>query len=316
MRCRSSFVAAVVASSTAVGASAAEIAIAHVPAACVAPDRYARIAATGSPAERVAAAELQFRGEGGGDWYSVTMTRAGGGFEAHLPRPTRRTARVEYRVVMTGTDAATSATPAQALAVDPACGSPGVVVEVPAPIVVRVPAGAPPVPPVPAGFSPAGVVAAEEKRGMSTAAKWVTGASLAAVAAAAAAATAGAEPGVSQPGPLSFLFTGTTPNPGTALSIARDRLVVMLRVLGGPREPLTFVWELELQGADGQRCATMRGVGEVSLVRPNDVTVTAPIQPTGACGDTFDVPRMRLQVVFGDALAYDEVLQLPYRLQP
>ena len=284
------------------GLSAAEIAIAH--------------AATGSPADHVASAELQFRGEGG-DWYSVAMARAGAGFEAYLPRPTRRMARVEYRVVMTGADAKASATPAHALAVDPACGSSDAVVEVAAPIVIRVPPGAPPVPPVPAGFSPAGVVAAEEKRGLSTGRKLLAGAALAGAIGAGTAVVATSEPPPAISAPIEFTLFDVQPSPGNVITASGAGLFVAMRVVGGERVPGSLIWDVELFAPGvAAACARMRGVAELGAGRPGVVFLDAPLEIAGPCGQSFDVDRLRILIVFEDAVAYDQVHALPYRVQP
>lgn len=52
-----------------VAASAGRIAIDRAPVDCVPYDRYARIAARGTPADAVASAQLQFRAQGDGGWY-------------------------------------------------------------------------------------------------------------------------------------------------------------------------------------------------------------------------------------------------------
>src|SRR5687768_6587494 len=84
--------------------AAGRIAIDHAPVECVPYDRYTRIAGTGVPADGVAAAQLQFR-SAGDRWYTVGMTAQGAEWSAFLPRPTRPLARLEYRIVMRGSDA-------------------------------------------------------------------------------------------------------------------------------------------------------------------------------------------------------------------
>jgi hypothetical protein len=297
-------------------AAADEIAIRHSAAACVPADRYARLVAAGAPADRVASAEAQFRGGSEGDWYAARMARGeDGAWSAYLPRPRRGTGRIEYRIVMTDAGARSSSTAVHALAVDPACAVGETAVEVPSPIVVRVPEGAPVVPPVPPAFSPAGVVAAETGR-LSTTTKWIAAAGLAATAGAGVAAL-GAKPAPVAPGPLQFSFVGILPNPGSTMSLGRgDTFTVSVRLVGGTREPFTFIWDWELLAeGTGVRCAAMRGVGEITLARP-EVVLTSPIMRTAECGTSFDVGSARLLIVARDAVVYDQVHALPYRIRP
>ena len=84
--------------------------VAHDPVTCTAPERYVRIAVRGVPAEAVAAGEVGFRAGPQSDWYTVAMAARDGEWTALLPRPTAALGRFEYRVVLTGTDAASVTT--------------------------------------------------------------------------------------------------------------------------------------------------------------------------------------------------------------
>ena len=137
---------------------AAALEVAHDPVTCTAPDRYVRIVARGVPAGSVAAGEVGFRAGPQSDWYRVAMAAKDGQWAAFIPRPTAGLARFEYRVALTGTDAATVTTPPLGVSVGADCpADEGMAVA--SAIVVHVPPGAPAVPPVPPGFSPVGAIA-------------------------------------------------------------------------------------------------------------------------------------------------------------
>jgi hypothetical protein len=295
------------------------IAITHSAPSCAPADRYLRMTAAGSPADAVASAELQFRGGPDGDWYAARMEGRNGAWSAYLPRARRGTARVEYRIVMTGADAVTSATPVHVLAVEAACASGDSAVEVAAPIVVRVPAGAPLVPPVPPGFNPAGVVAAEgpppgDKWKI---AKWAGGAVAAATVGAFA---SGAADRPEEPPDISdFAIAGLRPDPGASLSLQRDRLVVLVDVAGEPAEPLTFTWILGLRRRGlFEACVTMTDVATIGAQRPQRLELSAPMRPSGFCAFTFPIPvdSARLTIVVDGQVAHELSLDVPFTFVP
>jgi len=304
-------------------ASAGSIEIRHDPASCVTVDRYPRVSATAVPPEQVASAELQFRGNAAGGWYSVRMAAEGGVWSGVLPRPIRTLERFEYRIVMVGTDLATAETAAFAVRVadDPApcAGGPHSSVAVAAPIVVRVPAGAPLVPPVPPGFSPAGVVAAAEPATKSgSTKKWVALAGVAGgVAAAAMAAGAASQPRPLPAGVPDIEFFGSSPNPGSVLSLSRDRLSVSVRITGQSRFSLDLLWRIDLLGGTGESaCAVMFGRRTINALRPQVVDLTSGLVPSGSCGSRFDVAAARLSILIEGQVAYDQTLVLPYHFEP
>jgi hypothetical protein len=287
--------------------------ISHRPVACVPADRYARIAIDAPDAAR---AELQFRTGAAGGWYSARMAREDGRWVGYLPRASRGVARYEYRVVATAADATSRETAPVAIAVvEGACDAESRT-DVATPIVVTVPAGAPLVPPVPAGLSPAGVVAAEEKRGVSRTVKIAGAAAIVAVGAAVAAGTASStsEPEPEPFRPPSFSFNGTRPNPGSAISLSEGSLVVMVRMSEEPSVPFTFVWTVDLLGPGGA-CARMRDVFR-DAQRPLALELTAIIVNNGVCGPSFEVTALRIVVDYQGAAAYDETLALPFRVIP
>jgi len=305
-----------------VAASAAgRIAIDHVPVECVLYDRYARIAATGAPADLVAAAQLQFRAEGDGGWYSVGMAAEGTGWSAFLPRPVRPLARLEYRIVMRSSDAGEAATPAHSVRVggDAECGNPAQSsAAVAAPIVIHVPEGAPAVPPVPAGFSPAGVVAAQERARTSGWKKLAVGAGAAGgIAAVVLGGAAIKEPTEIDELP-GFRFTRTNPVPGTVLSLSRDQLSVFLLLTGRTSNPFVFDWSFELFGEGSEIvCVSMNGSNTVTAFLPATVTLTGQLTRMGACGEEFDVDRSRLRVVVDNRIVFEAIqVPLPFRIEP
>lgn len=295
------------------------MAIRHVPVRCVPAERYARITAAATPAEKVARADLQFRVRSDGEWYSVGMAGGAGEWSAMLPRPNRRLAQFEYRIVMAATDLATVETPAFAVTVaeDPArCDAePAAVVSVAAPIVVRVPPGAPLVPPVPSGFSPAGVVAPEgpAPRDKWKAVKWIAGAG---AAAGISAAAAGVGPGPPELPPApDFTLSGTVPNPGGDLSMSRDHLTVFVVVSGDPRAPVTFTWFFGLQ-QEGRACVTMFDTATVGPTRPITIELSAVLRASGFCGTTYPVDSGKLSIVVDGQVVHEVTQELPFRIVP
>ena len=297
-------------------ASAAEAApeLSHAPIACVPADRYARIVAEAPGAAR---AELQFRtGEAGG-WYSARMARDGGVWVGYLPRAARGVGRYEYRVTATGADASSSSTdPAVVAVVEGGCDTESRA-DVPSPIVVAVPEGAPLVPPVPAGLSPAGVVAAQEKRGAGKALKIGGAATIVAIGAAVAAGTASSASGEPEEEPFTpprFSFDRTVPIPGSTISASQGDLQVFVRMSEEPALPITIVWQVELSGRLGV-CATMGGVFP-GAQRPVGLIFSNPIRVTGECGTTFDVNRLRVAIDYQGATVSDQTVEVPFHFTP
>lgn len=296
-------------------AEPAALRIEHQPVPCVPADRYARVVARASaPAAR---AELRFRTDAGGAWYSAAMADRGGEWEGFLPRPAQTLRHLEYRVVMTGADAATAETAPITVRVDDTgtcAGESRASVETP--IVVTVPDGMPLVPPVPAGLSPAGVVAFEERPRSSRA---LEGAAALAGAVVAVVAVTAAVTGGSSDEPVlievpEIRFNGVSPVPGSTLSPSRDRLVVFMVMSQEPVLPVTLVWRVELLGAPGV-CLVMNGL-LARVQRPVGLALTEPLRTAADCGQQFDVEAVRITIGHGDDIVYDQTHALPYRIQP
>lgn len=295
--------------------AAQPVAIEHEALACVPADRYVRVVARAASA---ASAELQFRSDADGAWYSTPMTPAGGEWVAFLPRPARTLARLEYRVVAKAA-AAEGATPVIAARVASAgaeCAATGEVA-VASPIVVTVPAGAPVVPPVPAGFSPAGVVAAAERPRSSLPLKIAGAAVVAGVAAAAVAGTAEATSGPPSTEAVvpEIRFNTTDPRPGSTLSPNRDRFSVFMRLSARPTASIFFNYRVELiSDAAGAACLYMSGF--LPAQETIDLLLSSPLISTGACGppgQPFDTQRLRVAIGVLQRPVYEETLELPYR---
>jgi hypothetical protein len=298
-------------------AASGRVAIDHAPVDCVPYDRYARITATAVPAEAVAA-HLQFRAGGEAGWYSVAMAAEGTKWSAFLPRPIQPLARLEYRIVMRSSDASEVATPAIPVPVggDAKCaGSPAQSsAEVAAPIVVRVPEGAPLVPPVPAGFSPAGVVAAEDPVRSSRLKTAVIGAGLAG---GVAAAVALGDEALTLSDLLispTFAFSGTTPQPGSVLSVG-DPLSVFVVLSGRSGAPFALFWTFDLLGGEDV-CASISGRASAPTVLPATVTLSGLLFPVRPCGERFDVDRGRLRVTFAGRTIFVDVPAIPFHFEP
>ncbi len=315
MRCPSARSLLVVVSAVLAAAPVcAGVEIAHTPPACVPADRYLRVTAQG---EGVAGAELQFRADGGTDWYGVRMTADAGTWSAYLPRPTARLARIEYRIAVTGADSSSASRGPYAVPVAAECPGVESTVEVPSPILVRVPSDAPVVPPVPVGFSPAGVLLANAPPPKP--ASKLKGAALiaggAAIAGGAVAATQGGESG--EPAELptfDYFSTFITPSSSSnTITLGTTTISVVFTARGGRPVPLSAIWRLELlRGSD--ECAFAAGVTEIAATRPVGVFLTAPVQATGGCGPSFEVQNGRITIVVEGQMAYDSTLPMSFRV--
>jgi hypothetical protein len=300
-----------------VGIEPATLRIEHERVSCVPAARYARVVARSSgPAAR---AELQFRTDAGGAWYSAAMAERGGEWEGYLPRPAPALRYLEYRLVMTGADAGTAETAPVLVHVDEAgtCAADSRA-SLETPIVVTVPQGTPLVPPVPAGLSPAGVVAFQEPSRPNRTLKLATaGAAVVVALGAVGAAVAGASGDVPPPAPIEvpeIRFDRIAPVPGSVLSRSRDMLVVFMVMSREPASPLTLVWSVELLGAPGV-CLVMNGQLP-DVQRPLGLALTGPLGTAADCGQQFDVQSVRITVRHLDDVVYDQTHPLPYRVQP
>ena len=312
--------------SLALAASAHAIAgpleIRHDAVGCVAVDRYSQIVAGATLAESVARAELQFRIRPDADWYGVPMTADGATWSALLPRPVAPLTQFEYRIVMTATDlriAETVAFQVRVAEAEATCtDGPPSSVAVTAPIVVRVPAGAPVMPPVPPGFSPAGVVAAAGPKPQDkwSIVKWIAGAG-AAAGIGAVATGVGSEP-KELPDVSDFRVLGTAPSPGSEISVSRDHMSVFVEVSGDPREPLTFTWSVGLHPRDtfGGPCVTMYDTATIGAARPVTVELSGMVRWQGLCSASFQSVTAKLRIVVDGQIVREVTQELPFRIVP
>jgi hypothetical protein len=302
----------------AAGGAAATLEVEHMPATCVPADRYLRIDARGVPAAEAARAELQFRADAAGPWYSIAMTAGPEGWTAFLPRPSAALERFEYRIAATARDAASVVSGPYAVRVGRGpeeCGATAPPA-LEAPIAVTVPAGAPVTPPVPAGFSPAGVVAAEgarsSHRGLKIAGAIVAGA--VGIATAAGVASSTSEPPATGPPTVPDLrFNAIRPPPGSVIALGRDTLVVELLMATEPAIPMNLGWQVSLE-AGGEECVIMFGVFN-GVQRPLGLALTGPFRPPG-CRLPLETDTVHIYVTHRDQIVYDQSLRLPYRIEP
>jgi hypothetical protein len=290
----------------------------HEPVECVPAGRYARIVA--APGADAARAELQFRTPPDGPWYAARMEKRGTEWVGHLPRVERATG-FEYRVLAVASDLKTAETApiTVRVATDEAPCPDGAAYEaaLTAPILVRVPQGAPLVPPVPSGFSPAGVVAEEAPAPRSRwgAAKWIAGGAAAAGIAAATTGVGSAPP--PPPDAPDFAFSGATPSPGGELSLHGGRLSVFVTVSGEPREPLDFTWVFQLHSAvTREACVLVSGVASVGAERPVTLELTGPLRDNFICGSRYDVQSTQLTIVVEGQIVHDATEPLVYHVVP
>ncbi|HET8647967.1 MAG TPA: hypothetical protein VFO85_20900 [Vicinamibacteria bacterium] len=295
------------------------VALRHEPLACVPANRYALVSAAGEPAGQVAGLTVQFRTDAAGGWYGVAMANENGTWSARLPRPAAALAAFEYRLLLTSTAAEVTEGPVHPVRVAPPeeCEAPSARPSIATPILVNVPPGAPLVPPVPAGFNPTGVVAAQPPpRPPSKAGKIGLGAVAAVVGGAAAAGVllaAGPEP---PPPPLpTFSFNGTTPQPGSVLSLSRTPFAVFVLLSHPPHRSLNLEWRVELlREGSGPLCVVMQSVYTAAI--DTRVTLTAPMAATGTCGERFTVIALRLIMQMGTSRVYDALHALPFEVEP
>lgn len=299
--------------------AAAALEVAHHPVTCAAPERYVRIAARGVPAEAVAAGEVGFRAGAQSDWYTIAMTARDGEWTALIPRPTAALGRFEYRIVLTGTDAATVATPPHGVSVSADCPAVEGTAVAPA-IVVHVPPGAPAVPPVPPGFSPVGATApqaaarAAEKGGLSGGTLLLGAGVLVAAGAGAALAVREGEPApLDVPG---FRFDRTLPLPGATISEPRgDRLSVVILMDREPDQPLTVEWGVELLASPaGPRCGLLAGT-YAPAQRPLGLVLTSRVINGGPCGNVFDVTTLRVIAIVGGVTVLQQEVAAPFHFE-
>jgi hypothetical protein len=303
----------------AAAAPAGALELAHQPVTCTAPERYVRVVARGVPAEGVAAGAVGFRAGPQSDWYTVAMVSSGGEWAAFIPRPTSALARFEYRVALTGTDAATVTTPPIGVSVGPDC--PDVEsMAVATAIVVQVPAGAPAVPPVPPGFSPVGATAlqpaarAAGKGGLSGGKVLLGAGVLAAAGAGAALAVRDGEPApLDVPG---FRFDRTMPLPGATISEPRgDRLAVVITMSREPDRPLSVEWGVELlASAAGPRCGVLAGTFAPAQ-RPLGLVLSSRVINGGPCGPVFDVAVLRVIAIVDGVTVLQQDVAAPFHFE-
>jgi len=299
--------------------SAAALEIRHLPLPCVVVDRFARVAATASPAARTA--ELRFRADPAGPWYAVAMKPENGEWSAFLPRPTASLPRFEYSIVMSGEGQETAETPAYPVTVgtDPAACGGADRSSVSSSIVVQVPAGAPVVPPVPLGFNPTGVVAAEQPVATGGKKAYIIGGAAAVAAAVGGLAVAGGGSDTGPPGPdpiPGFHFEGTNPAPESTVSISQGTLQIFLRMDREPTDPLTVDWRAEWRATGfAPICVTMAGTLR-GVQRPTDLVLTGPLLAQRPCGDDSRASFVRIQVTANGLSVFDMIGDLPFRFEP
>lgn len=292
--------------------------IRHEAVPCVLVDRYMRVFAHGLPPDEGATAELEFRSDSDAPWYAVRMVPEGDGWAGFLPRPRPGLERFWYRIVMGRQGELPSSTPPFAVGVvsDAAECPGGGEIAVSTPIAVRVPAGAPVIPPVPPGFSPTGVVSDQTPAHSSShKGELLMGAAIVGGVAAVTLVgnTVGTTPGPDVP---EFLFDGTQPDPGGILHVGSRELVVFVRMSREPSRPLTFTWRLEMQAADGRGiCVVMNSVFP-GAKSPQNLSLTAPLNSTGICGQSFDVRAGHLTIQVEEQRVLDLTLDLPFRFEP
>jgi hypothetical protein len=298
-------------------AAAEPLRVVHTPPPCIATDRYAVIEAAGEPVDAVAGAELQFRADPASGWYATDMRAAGGAWTALLPRASREVPGFQYRVVLRDRDLQEVSSEIHAVPVAGIdCGARSRT-SVEAPVVVRVPPGAPVAPPVPAGFSPAGVAPIEEEAGPAGRKKFLLGA--VAVVGGAAAFAATREANLAGPGPIEppdLYYGGTVPT-ARLMSVGGNPLQVFVFQTFPLRGPFEMAWRFEvLASGITQPCLHMSGF--VPNMTTQWVLVSSPYAVSGACPASFTSSGVRLVVEADGIVRYDftHVLNPPFSFEP
>jgi hypothetical protein len=174
---------------------------------------------------------------------------------------------------------------------------------------------------VPAGFTPAGVVLAQEKRGLSRGLKISAAVAGAAVLGATAVAVAGATapPDPSPIVPPELRFNSISPFPGSTLLRNREGLVVSMVMSRQPTFPLTLSWRVEFASSSaGRTCVQMDG-HLFDVQAPLELILTAPVvsAPGGGCGlQAFETDSVRITVANMDQVLHDSTYAFAYRFVP
>jgi len=113
-----------------------------------------------------------------------------------------------------------------------------------------------------------------------------------------------------------FFFDGTSPSPGSVLSLGHDALTVFVRMSREPRAPLTFTWRLEMQAEIGSPVCLVMTDLFVGAQSPPSLSLFAPLSNTGQCGDRFDVNASHLTIQVEARRVLDLTLELPFHVEP
>jgi hypothetical protein len=292
------------------GAFAQGPGILHDPVPCVGADRYATVSARATDATAVARAEVEFRAAADGGWYAVGLARGGDSWSGVLPRPTPRTGRFEYRVVMTGTDGQRQETAPFGVRVEdpdrcPTRGS----ASIPSRIVVRVPPGAPVMPPVPPGFSPAGAVAFVPPAPKSRKTALIVGGGVVAGGIAAAAGGSGGAPRTF--GTPEFTLFSTRPPAGATVSL-RSFLTLEVLPSAHPAEPLSFTWRMEFASAGPSGCTVAMSGSIVGVAATVPVQLNGPLIRGNTCVPPIQASTGRFTVTIDGSIVHDETRDMPF----
>jgi hypothetical protein len=153
------------------------------------------------------------------------------------------------------------------------------------------------------------------KAGSGKTLKILAGVGLVGVAGVVAAASA-SESSSPEPDVPDFFLEGTSPSPGSVISLSRGTLALFVRMSREPKAPLTFTWRLELRDSHAsQLCVVMTDLF-TGAQSPPSLLLTAPLTTSGACGQRFDVDSGRLTITVEGKVASDLTLGLPFHFEP
>jgi Tfp pilus assembly protein PilF len=302
-------------------APVAELAIEHVPVACVSSASFPRLQAHVTP-EGSASAKVFFRTDRDSGWYSVRLRSDDERYAAILPRP--RSARsFRYYIEATGDDTRTTRTPEYLTAVvdqpeecagkktDAVASATGIVVEAP-------PAARPNAKPrpVPAGFSTRGTVGDVGQFEMGPVMAIGAGAALAGAAVAGAMAAGKKEPATPTTTTIpvrpdlggDIQLLSSNPPPGGTISLTGTVVSMAFRAVSPyavPAGPVRVVFSRS--SSFFNECATLTGEHpDLRANEPLTLTVSGRIAAEAQCGDQFSVRLLR---VFFQQAGGPQVLQ-------
>ena len=260
------------------------LAIEHTPVECVPSDRFPRIEARLAPAGRVVSAKVYFRSEKSG-WYAVGLRPDEEAYSATLPRP-RSASSFHYYLEATGDATDSARTPEYVTTVvddrEACANKTSEFLASASGLLVEPPPGRKTAP-VPSGFSSKGVVGDIGQFEISTPVAVGAAAVLGGAAVAVARANSEKEfetapavgvPFVTGPG---IAFVGSTPPPGSTLSLSSGTLTLQLQVFSPNEVPGAIITASLYEPQSSGPCYGFTTTRDLPAGRTEVVTLGGPL---------------------------------------